>query len=66
MTATYLSKNPELQRLREARRSLLRAMKEQGIPRRSFMNGGLSDIAYRCNADLFSINCAIKRITEAA
>ena len=54
----------ELDRLITARRDLKRAMREQGIRRTSFMNGGLSDREYRCNADLFSIETSIKRITD--
>ncbi len=52
----------DIQRLIEARRDLKRAMREQGIKRRSFMNGGLSDIEYRCNADMFSIETRIKSL----
>ncbi len=52
----------ELQQLVTARRDLKRAMREQGIKRRSFMNGGLSDREYRCNADMFSIEGRIKTL----
>jgi hypothetical protein len=52
----------EIQRLVTARRDLKRAMREQGIRRRSFMNGGLSDREYRCNADMFSIETRIKSL----
>ena len=50
-----------LRELKARRRSLAQAMREQGIRRTSFMNGGLTDIEYRCNADIFDLETRIKR-----
>lgn len=52
----------ELQDLKQQKRELQRRMRESGIRRTSFMNGGLSPEEYRANAEMFRLETSIKSL----
>lgn len=51
-----------LKELRQERTELRRYMRENGIKRSSFLNGGHSRESARCNRELFRLNTAIDKL----